>query len=318
MSGANDRARPPRVPKHPGDAPPPSRQAELNRAAAGAFANTPTKKAAPAEKANKANKANGAPPPIEVCNLHKRFGSQVVFNGLDLKVHRGEILGIVGGSGQGKSVLLRCLIGLLPPDRGQIKIFGHDVAKLSLKQRLDIDTRRGVLFQDGALFGALSVLQNIQVPMREHLDLPEKLMRELAMLKLTMVGLPPDAAHKFPADLSGGMRKRAGLARALALDPEIVFLDEPTAGLDPIGAADFDLLIRKLQTTLGLTVFMVTHDLDSIFTVCDRVAVLADQKIVRIGSPLALRRDPGHPWIKEYFCGIRGRNARLHPPATKP
>ena len=245
---------------------------------------------------------------LEACNLSKSFGRQTVFDGLNLKVRRGEILGIVGGSGQGKSVLLRCATGLVKPDKGKIKIFGRDTATLTHSERLDMDSRWGVLFQDGALFSALTVRQNIKVPMREHLDMPEEMMNELAQLKLAMVGLPPEAAFKYPAELSGGMRKRAGLARALALDPEIVFLDEPTAGLDPIGAADFDALIEKLQKTLGLTVFMVTHDLDSIFTVCDRVAVLADKKVVRAGAPLDLRRDPQHPWIRDYFCGIRGRS----------
>ncbi len=245
---------------------------------------------------------------LEICNLSKRFGRQVIFDNLNLKLRRGEILGIVGGSGQGKSVLLRCATGLVKPDSGQIKIFGRDTARLSHRARVDMDSRWGVLFQDGALFSALSVRQNIKVPMREHLDMPDAMMNELAQLKIAMVGLPPEAAFKYPSELSGGMRKRAGLARALALDPEIVFLDEPTAGLDPIGAAEFDALIRKLQQTLGLTVFMVTHDLDSIFTVCDRVAVLADHKIVRTGPPLELRRDPRHPWIKAYFCGVRGRS----------
>ena len=173
-----------------------------------------------------------------------------------------------------------------------------------------MEARWGVLFQDGALFSSLTVLQNIQVPMREHLDLPQSIMDDLAFLKLAMVGLAPDAAHKFPSELSGGMRKRAGLARALSLDPEIVFLDEPTAGLDPIGASAFDQLIRKLQKTLGLTVYMVTHDLDSIFTVGDRVAVLADRMIVKTGTPEALRRNPEHPWIEEYFCGERARAAQ--------
>ncbi|HDL16651.1 MAG TPA: ATP-binding cassette domain-containing protein, partial [Rhizobiales bacterium] len=177
------------------------------------------------------------------------------------------------------------------------------------EEKIDMESRWGVLFQDGALFSSLTVLQNIQVPMREHLDLSQSIMDDLAYLKLAMVGLSSTAAHKFPSELSGGMRKRAGLARALSLDPEIVFLDEPTAGLDPIGAAAFDQLIRKLQQTLGLTVYMVTHDLDSIFTVCDRVAVLADKKIVRTGAPAELQARPLHPWIEEYFCGVRARAA---------
>ncbi|MFQ5626069.1 MAG: ABC transporter ATP-binding protein, partial [Methyloligellaceae bacterium] len=192
---------------------------------------------------------------------------------------------------------------------GTISVFGRDVRELDREERIDMESRWGVLFQDGALFSSLSVLQNIQVPMREHLELPRSIMNDLAYLKLAMVGLPPDAAHKFPSELSGGMRKRAGLARALSLDPEIVFLDEPTAGLDPIGASAFDQLIRKLQQTLDLTVYMVTHDLDTIFTVCDRVAVLADKKIVRTGTPEELRARPKHPWIEEYFCGERARAA---------
>lgn len=246
---------------------------------------------------------------IRVRGLAKRFGTQQIWTNLDLDVYRGEVLGIVGGSGQGKSVLLRVITGLVRPDAGQIEIFGNDVDGLSPEGKRDMEARWGVLFQDGALFSSLTVLQNIQVPMREHLDLPQKLMDDLAFLKLTMVGLRPDAAHKFPSELSGGMRKRAGLARALALDPEIVFLDEPTAGLDPIGASDFDHLIRKLQQTLGLTVYMVTHDLDSIFSVCDRVAVLADGTVVRTGSPSELREQPNHPWIRDYFCGERARAA---------
>lgn len=242
---------------------------------------------------------------ISVRNLSKGFEQQIIFENLSLDVYRGEVLGIVGGSGTGKSVLMRCITGLLPYKTGTIEIFGKDVSKLSHSERIAMDTRLGVLFQDGALFGALTVLQNIQVPMREHLDLPKQMMDELALIKLKMVGLPANAAYKFPSELSGGMRKRAGLARALALDPEIVFLDEPTSGLDPIGAAAFDRLIRQLQTTLGLTVYMVTHDLDSLFSICDRVAVLADWKIVRTGLPEELRRMPNHPWVERYFCGPR-------------
>lgn len=246
---------------------------------------------------------------ISVRGLAKAFGTHRIWDDLNLDVYRGEILGIVGGSGQGKSVLLRVITGLVRPDKGMIEIFGRDVRGLSREDKVDMEARWGVLFQDGALFSALTVLQNIQVPMREHLALPQSIMDDLAFLKLSMVGLPPVAAHKFPSELSGGMRKRAGLARALSLDPEIVFLDEPTAGLDPIGASDFDQLIKKLQQTLGLTVYMVTHDLDTIFTVCDRVAVLADNKIVKTGSPEELRRTPDHPWIEEYFCGERARAA---------
>ena len=246
---------------------------------------------------------------ISVRGLAKSFGSHKVWESLSLDVYRGEILAIVGGSGQGKSVLMRVITGLVSPDNGVVPLFGHDAKALTPQARLAIEKRWGILFQDGALFSSLTVLQNIQVPMREHLDLPQAMMDDLAFLKLTMVGLPPNAAHKYPSELSGGMRKRAGLARALALDPEIVFLDEPTAGLDPIGASDFDRLIRKLQQTLGLTVYMVTHDLDTIFTVCDRVAVLADKKIVRTGSPAELQSQPNHPWVEEYFCGERARAA---------
>ncbi len=252
---------------------------------------------------------NGREILIRVRGLAKSFGSHRIWDGLDLDVYRGEILAIVGGSGQGKSVLMRVITGLLKPDSGEVRLFGQNVKTLSPQDRLDIERRWGILFQDGALFSSLTVLQNIQVPMREHLDLPQAMMDDLAFLKLSMVGLPANAAYKFPSELSGGMRKRAGLARALALDPEVVFLDEPTAGLDPIGASDFDRLIRKLQQTLGLTVYMVTHDLDTIFTVCDRVAVLADRRIVRTGSPAELQHYPNHPWIKEYFCGERARAA---------
>ena len=253
--------------------------------------------------------AEQIPAIISVKGLAKKFGSQQIWDDLNLDVYRGEVIGVVGGSGQGKSVLLRVITGLVMPDKGTISVFGRDVRELSREEKVDMESRWGVLFQDGALFSSLTVLQNIQVPMREHLDLPQSIMDDLAYLKLAMVGLPADAAHKFPSELSGGMRKRAGLARALSLDPEIVFLDEPTAGLDPIGASAFDQLIRKLQQTLDLTVYMVTHDLDTIFTVCDRVAVLADKKIVRTGTPEELRSRPLHPWIEEYFCGERARAA---------
>lgn len=246
---------------------------------------------------------------IRIRGLAKRFRAQTIFDDLDLDVMRGEVLGVAGASGTGKSVLLRCITGLVPADRGSVEIFGRDMARLTWRDRLAIESRWGVLFQDGALFSSLTVLQNIQVPMREQLKLPKTAMDELGYLKLAMVGLPPDAAHKFPSELSGGMRKRAGLARALALDPEIVFLDEPTSGLDPIGAAAFDRLIRDLQRTLGLTVYMVTHDLDSIFAICDRVAVIADHRVVRTGSPTELISHPGHPWVQDYFCGERARAA---------
>ena len=249
---------------------------------------------------------------IRVRGLRKRLGGQQIFDGLDLDVYRGEILGIVGGSGTGKSVMLRCITGLLKPDAGQISIFETNTTGRKAKHRLARTNCWGVLFQDGALFSSLSVRENIEVPMREQLGLPPAVRLELAMLKLALVGLPADAANKYPSQLSGGMRKRAGLARALALDPQIVFLDEPTSGLDPIGAEAFDRLILSLQQTLGLTVFMITHDLDSIFTACDRVAVLADRVIVREGAPSELVDNPAHPWVKEYFCGERARVHRGH------
>ncbi len=244
---------------------------------------------------------------IRLRGIGKRFGRQVLYEGLDLDVISGEVLGIVGGSGQGKSVLLRCITGLEPYQAGSIEVFGRKLEGLSARERAAIEARWGILFQDGALFGALTVLQNIEVPMREHTSLSGAAMDELARLKLAMVGLPANAAGKYPSELSGGMRKRAGLARALALDPEIVFLDEPTAGLDPIGAAAFDALIRRLQRTLGLTVYMVTHDLDSLFAICDRVAVLAEGRIYQVAPPAELQANPAHPWIKEYFQGERGR-----------
>ncbi len=244
---------------------------------------------------------------IRLRGLTKRFGAQLIFENLNLDVRRGEILGIAGGSGAGKSVLLRTILGLMPHEAGSIEIFGKNLAACNGEERAGVERRWGVLFQDGALFSSLTVLQNVQVPMREHLKLPQKTMDELARLKLAMAGLPANAAHKFPSELSGGMRKRAGLARALALDPDIVFLDEPTSGLDPIGAAAFDRLIRNLQNSLGLTVYMITHDLDSIFAVCTRVAVLADRHIVREGAPQDLVQDPWHPWVRDYFCGERGR-----------
>lgn len=245
---------------------------------------------------------------ISIRGLVNQFGEQVVHKDLDLDVLRGEVLGIVGGSGTGKSVMLRSIVGLNRPKAGQIRVFGQDLSGMPEAQRQAIERRWGVLFQDGALFSSLTVAQNIQVSMREHLDLSQKLMDEIAALKVALVGLPPEAGAKYPSELSGGMRKRAGLARALALDPEIVFLDEPTAGLDPIGAADFDLLIKRLQETLGLTVFMVTHDLDSLYAICDRIAVLAEKRVL-VAGPIAQLLTHPHPWIREYFHGPRGRAA---------
>ena len=250
-----------------------------------------------------------APEAIRVRDLKVAFGDKVIMDGLDLDVMRGEILGFVGGSGQGKSVLTRTILGLVRKSRGTIEVLGDDVDGLDPVQRRALERRFGVMFQHGALFSALSVKQNIQVPMREYLKLSPALLDELAMVKLDLVGLKPDAADKTPSELSGGMIKRAALARALALDPEIVFLDEPTSGLDPIGAAEFDELIVTLKQTLGLTVFMVTHDLDSLYSACDRIAALADKRVVAVGT-LATMLASDHPWVKAYFGGERAR-ARL-------
>jgi len=245
---------------------------------------------------------------IAVRGLRNQFGVQVVHNNLDLDIFGGEVLGIVGGSGTGKSVLLRSILGINKPAAGRIDIFGKARDAMTPAEERAVERRWGVLFQDGALFSSLTVAQNIQVALKEHLHLPQKLMDEISALKIALVGLPPDAGPKFPSELSGGMRKRAGLARALALDPEIVFLDEPTAGLDPIGASAFDELIKNLQATLGLTVFMVTHDLDSLYAICDRIAVLAEKKVLVTGT-IADMMTQEHPWIREYFHGPRGRAA---------
>jgi phospholipid/cholesterol/gamma-HCH transport system ATP-binding protein len=252
----------------------------------------------------------GQPPEavIEVRGLRNQFGDHVVHENLDLDVRRGEVLGVVGGSGTGKSVLLRSIVGLQRPKAGTIRVFGVEMGKASDAERSAVERRWGVMFQDGALFSSLTVRQNVEAPMREQLTLPPDLRRTLAELKIAMVGLPPNACDKYPSELSGGMRKRAGLARALALDPEIVFLDEPTAGLDPIGAAGFDTLIKQLQTALGLTVFFVTHDLDSLYTICDRVAVLAEKRVLVTG-PISELTDYDHPWVHEYFHGPRARAA---------
>jgi phospholipid/cholesterol/gamma-HCH transport system ATP-binding protein len=246
---------------------------------------------------------------ISVKGLRNSFGEAVIHEGLDLDVRRGEILGVVGGSGTGKSVLMRSIIGLQTPDAGAIRVFGDETIGREETDAIDIRKRWGVLFQGGALFSTLTVAENVQVPLREfYPELDQALLDEIAAYKVVMTGLPGDAGPKFPAELSGGMRKRAGLARALALDPELLFLDEPTAGLDPIGAAAFDELTKSLQKTLGLTVFLITHDLDSLYAICDRVAVLADKKVIAVGTIdelLAL----DHPWIEEYFKGPRGRAA---------
>jgi phospholipid/cholesterol/gamma-HCH transport system ATP-binding protein len=245
---------------------------------------------------------------ISVKGLTTRFGAQTVHEGLDLTVRRGEILGVVGGSGTGKSVLLRSIIGLCQPSAGRIEVFGEQLSALAPEAQRQLDRRWGVLFQGGALFSSLTVLQNVEVPLKEHLALKPPLSHEIAALKLGLVGLGTDDMNKMPSDLSGGMRKRAGLARALVLDPELVFLDEPTAGLDPIGAAAFDELIERLHRTLGLTVFLVTHDLDTLVRVCDRVAVLAEKRVIIVGTlQEVLKFD--HPWVREYFGGMRARAA---------
>ena len=244
---------------------------------------------------------------ISIRGLETRFGRQVVHDGLDLDVLRGEVLGVVGGSGTGKSVLLRTIVGLNRPAAGTITVLGEEVGRLDQSRWRHLQSRWGVLFQSGALFSSLTVAQNIVAPLKEHTDLSPRLIAELVALKIRMVGLPADAAGKYPSQLSGGMKKRAGLARALALDPEILFLDEPTAGLDPIGAAAFDDLIRSLQQSLGLTVFMVTHDLDSLHAICDRIAVLVDKR-VKVGTMDDHLKDD-HPWIREYFHGPRARAA---------
>jgi phospholipid/cholesterol/gamma-HCH transport system ATP-binding protein len=248
--------------------------------------------------------ANGAVPAISVHDLVVGFGDRIVLDHLSLDVRRGEILGFVGGSGSGKSVLLRTIIGLLPKRQGTIEVLGVDLDRAADAERQAIERRWGVLFQHGALFSSLTALENVQFPMRQFLGLSERLMREIALAKLEMVGLDGRDGDKLPSELSGGMTKRVALARALALDPEIVFLDEPTSGLDPIAAGDFDDLIKTLQHTLELTVFMVTHDLESLRTVCDRVAALADGGIVAIGS-MADMLQSKHPWMQAYFQGKR-------------
>ena len=251
-------------------------------------------------------------PAIRVRGLEVGFGEHLVMRGLDLDLWRGEVLGFVGASGAGKSVLTRTILGLQPKRAGVIEVDGRDLDQLPLAERRRVDRGWGVLFQQGALFSSLTVRQNIEAPMREHLDISPGLRTELAMLKLRLVGLPPDAADKLPSELSGGMIKRAALARALALDPGVLFLDEPTSGLDPISAGAFDELIATLQATLGLTVFMVTHDLDSLYAICDRVAVLGEGKVIAIGAIAELLQSQ-QPWIREYFHGPRGQGRALTP-----
>lgn len=247
-------------------------------------------------------------PPMEARGILTQFGTNVIHENLDFRINRGEIVGLVGGSGTGKSVLMNTMLGLKDPEGGVVRYFGKDRKKLSSEDRRAINNEIGVLFQGGALFSSLSVRQNIIVPMREHTDLSEEFMCELADMKIHMVGLPPEAAKLYPSDLSGGMRKRAGLARSLALDPSLLFLDEPTAGLDPIGAHAFDELILGLRDAMNLTVLMVTHDLDSLYAICDRVAVLVDKHIA-IADKLEEVQRYDHPWVKEYFGGPRSRAA---------
>jgi phospholipid/cholesterol/gamma-HCH transport system ATP-binding protein len=247
--------------------------------------------------------------PIVVEGLNNSFGEQVIHDGLDLEVKRGEILGVVGGSGTGKSVLMRSIIGLQIPTAGHIDVFGRAITTGDPDDVVGVRNRWGVLFQGGALFSTLTVGENVEVPLKKfYPELSPALMHEIARYKVKLSGLPEEAVNKFPSELSGGMKKRAGLARALALDPELLFLDEPTAGLDPIGAAAFDRLTRELKQTLGLTVFLITHDLDTLHEICDRVAVLADHKVIAVDTvPNLMKLD--HPWIQEYFNGPRGRAA---------
>lgn len=249
-------------------------------------------------------------PPIVVQGLENRFGEFVVHQNLNLTVRQGEILGVVGGSGTGKSVLMRSIIGLQTPSHGRVEVLGREITGIDPDQNIGVRCRWGVLFQGGALFSTLTVGENVEVPLKQfYPEISDELRSEIARYKVLLSGLPEDAIAKYPSELSGGMKKRAGLARALALDPELLFLDEPTAGLDPIGAAKFDRLTRELQRTLGLTVFLITHDLDTLYEICDRVAVLADKQVIAVGTiPELLETD--HPWIDEYFNGPRGRAAQ--------
>jgi phospholipid/cholesterol/gamma-HCH transport system ATP-binding protein len=247
---------------------------------------------------------------IEVRGLCNRFGDFVVHENLDLQVRQGEIIGVVGGSGSGKSVLMRSILALNRPQGGSIEVIGRNALSPDPRNRQYIERNTGVLFQNGALFSSLNVLENVLVPLKEHSSLPMHLMTELAMVKIQLAGLEPEAAFKLPAELSGGMRKRAGIARALAMDAPLLFLDEPTAGLDPISAATFDQLILTIQKALNLTVFLITHDLDTLYTICDRVAVIADRKVL-VNAPIDQVAAFDHPWIQEYFHGPRGRAAQF-------
>ncbi|MCF6293150.1 MAG: ABC transporter ATP-binding protein [Robiginitomaculum sp.] len=245
---------------------------------------------------------------IEIRSLRNSFGSHVVHENLDLDVYTGEVLGVVGGSGTGKSVLMNTILNLRHAQNGSIQVFGTEITTAGQQTISKLSRHWGVLFQHGALFSSLNVRENVKAPMREHTDLSDSMMNELADLRISLAGLDPDAGAKYPSELSGGMVKRAALARALSLDPQLLFLDEPTSGLDPISAAAFDELILELKETLGLTVFMITHDLDSLHTICDRVAVLADRKI-EIVAPIDQLLHCSHPWVQEYFHGPRGRAA---------
>ena len=249
-----------------------------------------------------------AAPIIRVRDLKVAFGSSVVLEHLNLDIPKGEVVGVIGPSGCGKSVLLRAITGLKPPESGSVEVFGERLETLSRDERTAIERRWGIMFQDGALFSNLTVRENVMVPMKEHTQLSRPLMHDLADMKIRLSGLAASAGDKYPSDLSGGMRKRAALARALALDPELLFLDEPTAGLDPITAAAFDTLVRSLQRALGLTVFLVTHDVDTLYATCDRIVVLGENKVLAVGTIPELR-EVDHPWIQEYFSGPRGRAA---------
>ncbi|MEM0986189.1 MAG: ABC transporter ATP-binding protein [Pseudomonadota bacterium] len=245
---------------------------------------------------------------IRVRGLRTQYGSHVVHEDLDLDIRRGEVVGVIGGSGTGKSVLLRAITGLKRPSAGSVEIFGKSLSRLDRNERRTIEQRWGIMFQDGALFSNLTVRENVMVPLAEHTKMRLDLRREVADMKIRLAGLGRDAANKYPSDLSGGMRKRAALARTIALDPELVFLDEPTAGLDPITAGAFDALVRELQKSLGLTVFLVTHDLDTLAVTCDRIAILADKRVLAVGTIDELRALQ-HPWVQSYFNGPRGRSA---------